>query len=154
MAVHFLDSSALVKRYISEIGSAWILELFNPVFNNEVFVAAISGVEIVAAVTRRARGGSISATDAKAVCSQVKSDLQTEYQIIEIADSIIDAGMKFAETHGLRGYDAIQLAAGCAVNELCIANNLPSIIFVSADKELNVAALSEGLVVENPNDRP
>ena len=42
MAVLFLDSSALVKRYISEIGSTWILELFNPVFNNEVFVAALS----------------------------------------------------------------------------------------------------------------
>jgi uncharacterized protein len=62
--------------------------------------------------------------------------------------------MHFSETHGLRGYDAIQLAAGCAVNVLCIANNLSPLIFVSADKELNKAALKEGLVVENPSTYP
>ena len=64
MAVYFVDSSALVKRYISETGSRWVLSLFDPVLNNDVLIAAITGVEIVAAITRRARGGSISATDA------------------------------------------------------------------------------------------
>jgi uncharacterized protein len=152
MTVYFLDSSALVKRYISEIGSVWVLELFNPAFGNEVFIAAVSGVEIVAAIARRSRGGSISVTDATTVCNQLRSDLQTEYQIIEITESVIDAGMILAQKHGLRGYDAIQLAASCAVNRLCLAHNLPSIIFVSADKELNIAASMEGLVVENPNN--
>jgi len=27
MAVYFIDSSALVKRYINEIGSLWVLNL-------------------------------------------------------------------------------------------------------------------------------
>jgi uncharacterized protein len=40
------------------------------------------------------------------------------------------------------------------VNVLCLANNLPPIIFVSADNELNMAASGEGLVVENPNNHP
>lgn len=154
MKVYFLDSSALVKRYISEVGSVWVLELFDPAFGNEVFVAAISGVELVAAITRRSRDGSISATDAITVCNQLRSDLQAEYQIIEITENIINAGMKLAQKHSLRGYDTIQLAAVCAVNMLCIAHNLPSIIFVSADKELNIAASIEGLVVENPNNHP
>lgn len=154
MAVYFLDSSALVKRYIIEIGSVWVLELFDLTFSNEIFIVAVSGVEIIAAIARRSRGGSISATDATTVCNQLKSDLETEYQIIEITESIIDAGMTLAQKHGLRGYDAIQLAAGYAVNMLCIAHNLASIIFVSADKELNIAASIEGLVVENPNNHP
>ncbi len=55
MAVHFLDSSALVKRYISEIGSAWVSGLFDPALGHEVFVAAVAGVEIVAAITRWSR---------------------------------------------------------------------------------------------------
>ncbi|MEH2022679.1 type II toxin-antitoxin system VapC family toxin [Nostoc sp.] len=63
MAIYFIDSSALVKRYISETGSAWVLELFNPTLNNEVFIAAITSVEIIAAITRRSRGGNISITD-------------------------------------------------------------------------------------------
>lgn len=154
MTVYSIDSSALVKRYISELGSVWVLELFNPTFSNEVFVVAVSGVEIVAAIARRSRGGSISANDATIVCNQLRSDLETEYQIIEITESIINDGMTLAQKHGLRGYDAIQLAAGCAVNILCIAHNTAPIIFVSADRELNSAASVEGLVVENPNNYP
>ncbi len=52
MADYFADSSALVKRYVSEVGSTWVAGLFNPSLRNE-----ISGVEIVAAIARRARWG-------------------------------------------------------------------------------------------------
>ncbi len=154
MAIYFLDSSALVKRYISEAGSNWVLKLFDPALKNEVFIAAITGVEIIAAIARRSRGGSISVADATGIFNQLKSYLQKDYQIIEITESIINSGMSFAEKHGLRGYDAIQLAAGHAVNTLCIANGLPAISFVFADKELNAAASGEGLVIENPSNSP
>jgi len=116
MSVYFLDSSGLVKRYINETGSAWVLGLFDPTLDNEFFVAAITGVEIVAAITRRARSGSIAAADSALVCNQLRSDLQTDYQVIEITEGIISSGMTLAETQGLRGYDAVQLAAGCAIN--------------------------------------
>ncbi|MBW4634627.1 MAG: type II toxin-antitoxin system VapC family toxin [Iphinoe sp. HA4291-MV1] len=154
MAVYFMDSSALVKRYISETGSTWVLELFDPVLNNEVFIAAITGVEITAAITRRSRGGSINLVDARVICNQLRSDLHRDYQIVEITESIINSGMVFAETYGLRGYDAIQLAVGRVVNTLCIANGLTAMTFVSADNELNAAGVSEGLVIENPNSHP
>jgi len=154
MAIYFLDSSALVKRYISETGSDWVLGLFEPTLDNEFFVAAITGVEIVAATTRRARNGSITNADAALVCNQLRSDLQTNYQVIAITEGIINSVMALAERQGLRGYDAVQLAAGCAVNELSIASGLSPIIFVSADDKLNLAAANEGLLVENPNGYP
>ena len=58
------------------------------------------------------------------------------------------------EMYGLRGYDAVQLAAGCAVNSLCRSSDLVPAIFVSADEEWNVAAAKEGFIVENPNQHP
>ena len=152
MAIYFLDSSALVKRYISEIGSTWVLGLFDPALDNQIFIAAITQVEIIAAITRRSRGGNISTTDAAKINHQFRQDTLHEYQIIEITESIINLGMTFAETYGLRGYDAIQLAAGCNINSLCLAYNLPGITFVSADNELNLAVLNEGLLIENPNN--
>ncbi|MBG1266734.1 type II toxin-antitoxin system VapC family toxin [Nostoc sp. WHI] len=152
MAAYYLDSSALVKRYITEIGSAWVLSLFDPALKNDVLIAAITSVEILAAITRRARGGSIIAMDAIAVCNQFKSDLRSEYQVVEITENIINSAMVLAEAYGLRGYDAVQLGAGRAVNALCIANSLPLVTFVSADYELNAAAAREGLLVENPNN--
>ena len=154
MALYFLDSSALVKRYISETGSAWVLGLFTPALKNEIFIAAIAKVEIVAAITRRSRTGSISVTDATAIIHQLRKDSRKDYQVIEITESIINSGMVLAETYGLRGYDAIQLAAGRAVNILCLASGLPPITFVSADNELNAAVISEGLLMENPNHHP
>lgn len=154
MAVYFLDSSALVKRYISETGSVWVLGLFDPALNNEVFIAAITAVEIIAAITRRSRSGSISITDATVTRNQFKIDLQKDYQIVEITENIINSGMVFSEIYGLRGYDAIQLSVGRAVNTICIVNGLSPITFVSADNELNAAVVSEGLMIENPNNRP
>ncbi|MEH2228449.1 MAG: type II toxin-antitoxin system VapC family toxin [Nostoc sp.] len=154
MSVYFIDSSALVKRYISETGSVWVLGLFAPALNNEAFIAAITGVEIIAAITRRSRSGSISITDATITRNQFKRDLQKDYQIVEITENIINSGMVLSETYGLRGYDAIQLAVGRVVNTICIANGLPPITFVSADNELNAAVVSEGLMIENPNSHP
>jgi uncharacterized protein len=151
MSVYFVDSSALVKRYINETGSQWILNLCHPASNHDIVIAAIAGVEIIAAITRRARGGSIDAEDAAALCHQFRVDLETEYQVIDISDRIIAAAMNLAQAQGLRGYDAVQLAAACAVNSLCIENSLLLVTLVSADNELNEAALREGLKVENPS---
>ncbi len=151
MAVYFLDSSALVKRYVSEMGSTQVLEIFDLKLDNEVFIASIAGVEIIAAISRRVRGGSISSVDATVLCNQVRNDYEAEYQIIDITNNIVSSGMMLAETYGLRGYDAIQLAVGCAVNTVCLASSV-SLRFVSADNELNTAASKEGITVVNPTE--
>jgi uncharacterized protein len=154
MGIYFLDSSALVKRYVSEIGSSWVIQLLDPALNHDVFIAAIASVEIIAAISRRARSGSLTAQDAMMICTQIKADLGTDFEIIEITELVISSAMALAESYQLRGYDAVQLAAATAVNRLGIANNLATVIFVSADNELNAAAVREGLTIENPNDYP
>lgn len=152
MAIYFLDSSAIAKRYINETGSTWICSLFDQVLNNQFFITAITRVEIISAITRRAKSGSISSEDAIAIRHQFKEDIQSEYQVIEITENIINSAMIMAEVYALRGYDAVQLASGRELNILCVTNSLPSVIFVSADNNLNAAALAEGLVIKNPND--
>ena len=64
-----------------------------------------------------------------------------------------DRAMQVAEKHALRGYDAVQLAAGLTLNDRCQTLGL-SVIFVCADGVLNAAAAAEGLHVENPNLHP
>jgi hypothetical protein len=87
-----------------------------------------------------------------AACTQFRADLQTNYQVIELTDVLLASAMSLAETYALRGYDAVQLVAARAVNALCTENDLPSLIFVSADGELNAVAAGIGLAIENPND--
>ena len=56
--------------------------------------------------------------------------------------------------HGLRGYDAVQLAAAIQVRDERLALGASPPTLVSADTELNAAAMMEGLRVENPNHHP
>ena len=59
-----------------------------------------------------------------------------------------------ARKHGLRGYDAVQLAAALEVNGRFQSASAGGITLVSADKELNAAATAEGIAVVDPNSHP
>ena len=149
-----MDSSCLVKRYVSEIGSEWVLSITDPVAGNEIYTVRITGVEVISAVSRRKRDGTIVSADAAMVIATLKNDLLNEYQIIEVTEQLVNRAMTLAETYGLRGFDAVQLAAACEVQTLCIASGAPPLSFLSADRVLNAAAISEGLSVDDPNTHP
>lgn len=151
MTDFFFDSSALVKRYIQETGSVWVNGIFRSSPSNEVFIAGITSVELIAAITRRARGRTIPLAEATIICTQYRTDLLIDYQVIEISEALLNHAMTLAEIHGLRGYDAVQMAAASQINKLCVVNGLQPIVFVSADSELNLAAQREQLLVDNPN---
>lgn len=111
-------------------------------------------VEIIAAITRRQRGGTLNVEDATTARELFRTHLDVVYGMVEVTDNLLTKAMELAETHGLRGYDAIQLAAGYAINTFYVDLGLPPIVFVSADTELNTAAVAEGLTVDNPNLHP
>jgi hypothetical protein len=56
-----------------------------------------------------------------------------------------------AETHALRGYDAVQLAAAVEVHARGVNLGLPVLTLVFADGDLNEAETTEGFTVEDPN---
>ena len=62
--------------------------------------------------------------------------------------------MHLAERYALRGYDAVQLAAALDVNAYWLSLDMPGLILVSADSELNAAAMAEGLNADDPNAHP
>ena len=57
MAFYFFDSSALVKYYVSEIGSGWVEAVIDAQPPNHIALAQIAGVEVVAALAQRVRAG-------------------------------------------------------------------------------------------------
>jgi hypothetical protein len=62
--------------------------------------------------------------------------------------------MEMAEQYGLRGYDAVRLAAAMALQDLRQAMHLPALTFVSSDDQQLQTAADEGLAVEDPNQHP
>jgi len=77
MAAYFCDSSAIVKRYIAETGSAW-LSATTPK-NNFVYVARLTFVEVVSAISRREKGNHIRAADADTARLTFEQDYLNEF---------------------------------------------------------------------------
>lgn len=111
MAAYFLDSSALVKRYVTETGTAWVTGLLDPAARNRLYIARITGAEVTAALSRRERGGHLSPTDASTAIASFRHDYENRLRPIEITATLVEDAMTATRTHGLRGYDAVQLAA-------------------------------------------
>ena len=153
MAVYFVETSALAKRYIAETGSVWLRTLLDPSTGCSIYVVRVTAVGIIAALTRRERGRTLAPTNATAARQAFRHDLTT-YQVIEVTPALANRAMLLAEQHGLRGYDAIQLAAGLEVHVRYLAAGLPAVTFISADTELNAAAMAEGLIIADPNTHP
>jgi hypothetical protein len=87
------------------------------------------------------------------VAIQFRHDFTTEYRVVEITPALILTAMALAETHTLRSYDAVQLAAAVEVNVQCVALGV-ALTLISADAALNAAAMAEGLAVDDPNSHP
>ncbi|HZP80800.1 MAG TPA: type II toxin-antitoxin system VapC family toxin [Chthonomonadaceae bacterium] len=72
-----MGTSGLSKRYIAENGSGWLRSLIDPSTGNEVYIVRLTAVEIIAAITRRERGGSLLASDAAIARTDFRVDLAT-----------------------------------------------------------------------------
>jgi uncharacterized protein len=154
MAAYFLDTSALVKRNVQEAGTAWVRNLTRATAPHDLYIARIAAVELIAAITRRERGGALTAAQGAAVIGHFRKRLSRRYIVVELSPALYDDAAQLARTHGLRGYDAVQLAAALVLNRERKNAGLSTVTLVAADAELNAAALAEGLLVEDPNLHP
>ena len=60
---YFFDSSAIVKRYITEIGSAWVKTIVKSQPKKNLYLSFVTGAEAAAAFAKRHRNGDISTAD-------------------------------------------------------------------------------------------
>jgi predicted nucleic acid-binding protein len=154
MSVLFFDSSALVKRYLTEIGSAWTATLLDPSAGHTIIVATITQVESAAALAARHRSGAITRVERDDLVDLLALHFDTHYQQVAIEEPILSRAVELTQNYPLRGYDAVQLAVALVVHEQYVAAGFPSLTLISADNDLNAAAQAEGLTADNPNAHP
>lgn len=134
-ATSYLDSSALVKRYLTEIGSSWVQALCDDPAQT-IAVAEIGLVEIASAMARKLRGAHISLADYYDARAQLVADARNEYVLVVVNRVIVDEAIELTARHHLRGYDAVHLACALILNRALTANQLSPLTFVSADDDL------------------
>jgi predicted nucleic acid-binding protein len=91
VSLYFLDSSALVKRYVTETGSDWIRVLTDPAARSPLIIARIPWVEVLSALARRQREGSITAGDVTRAIETFSYDLDMQYQVAEVDAALAKA---------------------------------------------------------------
>jgi predicted nucleic acid-binding protein len=137
--MYYFDTSALVKRYAAEGGSAWVSALLDARPN--VFVSTFTFVEGVAALSRR------SFPAKAATLARFEADFHRGFSRIAVSPAVLEAAAWLARERRLRAGDALQLASALVVFE-----RLPRLVFVCADDDLNAVARVEGMRAENPNE--
>ena len=151
---YFLDTSALVKRYVPEIGSDWILSITDPATNSDLVISQITWVELHSAFARRLRDGSLSAERFDLIGQKVREDFENEYRIIDVDRTLIETAAELVMQHPLRAYDAVQLASALRFQSTLVLVPETQLVFVSADNRLLNIAQSAGLTIDNPNNYP
>jgi predicted nucleic acid-binding protein len=153
-STYFLDSSALVKRYVQEVGTSWVRGITRRSPSTVIYIARITAVEVPCAIARRRKGKTIPARRASSLLHRFRQHLAGRYAVAQVTPALLDDATRLGVKHALRAYDAVQLAVALEVNRFHQAGGAGPITLVSADQDLNDAALAEGLVVDDPRSHP
>ena len=152
VTAYFLDSSALIKRYVPEIGSDWVQTLAATYTGNPLLIARITWVEVRSALARRAREGSLTIGDVNLIVQGFRSDLNNQYQVIDLDIALAEAAGQLVNQYPLRAYDAVQLASALRIQPAFAPTTSTPLIFLTADVRLLSIATAIGLLTDNPNN--
>lgn len=151
MSVAYFDTSALLKRYVTETGSSWVSAYLTASAGLEVFTSSLTTVEATCAFSRRLREGILTPAMYTVVESAFDHDIKYKYNILDVNPMTLETARQFAKRHVLRAYDAVQLATAWLANQRLIQTQKPPLTFICADERLLSIAKAEGLPSENPS---
>ena len=154
MATTYVDTSALVKRYVAEAGSAWVRRMVARPVHHVMYTAALTEVEVRSALQRLVRERRMDAAQAQRLTQRVIQHCTRRYQLIRITRTVVAQAGRLVEAHPLRAYDAVQLACALTVRRGMYQRGMPPPLFVAADTTLLAAARAEGFLVDNPLQYP
>ena len=153
MSVVYLDTSALVKRYITEVGSGWVRTFLREP-TTQAFTSLLTAIEGTCTFARRRREGMLSPDDYRHVLDTFDYDLTYRYNLLQVEPRVIGAARQMANRNPLRAYDAMQLATAWLLDQDLLNDGQASLTFICADDRLLAIAQAEGLRTDNPNHHP
>lgn len=136
--ITYVDASTMMKLIVSEPGSQAAADIWD---GADVLASArILYVEAQAALAAAHRAGRLTLSQHRRAAVDFE-DLWSQLVVIEIDRELVRHAAELADRRGLRGYDAVHLAAALRVG---------AEILTSADRLLCQAALAEGFHVADP----
>jgi predicted nucleic acid-binding protein len=140
----YLDASALVKRYVAELGSTEMNEAITEA--DVVGTAVVNRAEVAAALAKSVRMRLLSLEDASASLRAFRNEW-LDLVRVQVTEMVVTRADALAWEYHLRGYDAVQLAAASIWQEAMGA----LVTMATFDQQLWQAAKRVGLVPYPPN---
>ena len=136
--ITYIDTSTLLKLIIDENGSERAMTIWSSADAvASVNLIAVEARAVLAAAKRVRRLTEAQHRSAVAELEALVSDLH----IVPVTDELVASAAELADDEGLRGYDAVHLAAALSVEATVLS---------SADTALCAAAARCGLHIANP----
>ncbi|RJP55159.1 MAG: PIN domain-containing protein [Deltaproteobacteria bacterium] len=135
----YLDTSALLKKYLKEEGSNDVISLWKK--TSAIVTSTVAYAETLASIYRKKREtGEFDQRFFKAVLTSFQKDWKS-FIHVDVNKDLNETIDKLTIAYPLRGFDAIHLASALILYEKIQEN----FIFVCYDKRLLKAAKEEGL---------
>jgi uncharacterized protein len=136
----YLDASAIVKRYIRESRSKEAGALIDGAV--AVATSMVSRAEVAAAFARAVRLGVLDDPAGRRAQRRFAGEWP-DYVRIPLTEALVARADSLAWNHGLRGYDAVQLASALAWQD-SIGQD---VVLATFDRQLTKAGTAAGLRV-------
>ena len=136
--IAYLDASALVKRCLVERGSRETIKLTAE--SEMTATSIVSRAEVAAALAKAARTGLVTHDIARSAQRSFGGDWQDLVRV-PVTEALLERAETLAWEHGLRGYDAVQLASAVTWQE----SVGEEIVLATFDQQLWEAAKRTGL---------
>jgi hypothetical protein len=135
--IAYLDTSAVVPLLIAEPGSPLAASLWDSA--DRVASVRLVYPETRAALAQAERLGRITARNLREAVTDLDSLFEV-LDLVEVDDPLARRAGKLAELHGLRGYDAVHLAAADRIRDT-------DVVVIAGDSALLGAATAEGMPI-------
>lgn len=152
----YLDTSALIKRYVQEPGSKSIrLKLESEeAAGRPMFTSVLTFAEVHAALMQRRIDKSLSRHRFETCRESFDTDWTVNFSPIALDPSVLLI-VRDVVSLGLKGADAVHLASAVWLRDSLALGTLPnakgeSLLFATSDKRLVAAAVAKRLRVFNP----
>jgi predicted nucleic acid-binding protein len=147
----FWDASALVKRYIAEVGSTTVDALFAAAPASQMFGTILGYAETYSAVLRRYNrsfiGAAAFATAKAALRDEIVDD--PAFTLLTVDDAAIFGGIALMDHYNVNATDGAILALFLRYTA-ALPGGAPTPVLVASDQRLLGAARAEGLATLNP----
>lgn len=141
--IAYFDTSAIVPLLVREPTTDHCTRLWDEA--TRIAGARLVYPEACAALARAVRMGRLEGAQMVAATAEL-NDLVEQIDFVEITADLARNAGRLAQQYGLRGYDAVHLAAGVAIAD-------PDVVFVTGDADLADAAKASGLATAVPMPR-